>query len=356
MNDIQKFFFLALLVTLGILVYLLSPVLTPFITAAILAYMADPLADRLEALGLPRTLAVSLVFVTLSGLALLALFILIPLVQQQVILFANTIPAYLAYVKQHLLPWLQAQFGIDPQMLDLETLEKSIQADWRSATGVVGKLMLSITKSGIIIGNLFMNLTIIAVVTFYLLRDWDRLVAAVRELFPRRIEPTVSLLARESDEVLGAFLRGQLLVMLGLGIIYSSGLAIIGLDLALLIGMLAGVVSFVPYLGFIIGIVVAGIAALMQFHDLTHLLYVLAVFGVGQVLESVLLTPLLVGDRIGLHPVAVIFAVLAGGQLFGFVGVLLALPVSAVIAVILRYMHKRYRESDLYAMQKEEGT
>ncbi len=356
MNDIQKFFFLALLVTLGILVYLLSPVLTPFITAAILAYMADPLADRLEALGLPRTLAVSLVFVTLSGLALLALFILIPLVQQQVILFANTIPAYLAYVKQHLLPWLQAQFGIDPQMLDLETLEKSIQADWRSATGVVGKLMLSITKSGIIIGNLFMNLTIIAVVTFYLLRDWDRLVAAVRELFPRRIEPTVSLLARESDEVLGAFLRGQLLVMLGLGIIYSSGLAIIGLDLALLIGMLAGVVSFVPYLGFIIGIVVAGIAALMQFHDLTHLLYVLAVFGVGQVLESVLLTPLLVGDRIGLHPVAVIFAVLAGGQLFGFVGVLLALPVSAVIAVILRYMHKRYRESDLYAMQKEERT
>ena len=148
--------------------------------------------------------------------------------------------------------------------------------------------------------------------------------------------------------MLGAFLRGQLLVMLGLAIIYSTGLWLVGLDVALLIGFMAGLVSFVPYLGFIVGIVVATLAALVQFQDATHLLYVAIVFGVGQIIEGTVLTPLLVGDRIGLHPVAVIFAVLAGGQLFGFLGVLLALPVAAVLMVLVRHAHSRYKTSVLY--------
>jgi predicted PurR-regulated permease PerM len=189
---------------------------------------------------------------------------------------------------------------------------------------------------------------LIIVVTFYLLRDWDVLVGRVRELLPRKTEPVIVQLAQQSDEVLGAFLRGQLLVMLSLAIVYTSGLMIIGLDLALLIGMMAGLVSFVPYLGFIVGIAAAIIAALFQFQEIMPLLYIAIVFGIGQMLEGMLLTPLLVGDRIGLHPVVVIFAVLAGGQLFGFVGVLLALPVAAVIAVVLRYLHAEYKKSALY--------
>jgi predicted PurR-regulated permease PerM len=172
--------------------------------------------------------------------------------------------------------------------------------------------------------------------------------AQLRNLLPRRIEPVIVGLARESDEVLGAFLRGQFVVMLALGGIYSLGLFIIGLDFSLLIGMLAGLVSFVPYLGLIVGIVVAGIAALIQFQEFWPLLPVIGVFGIGQLIEGMLLTPLLVGDRIGLHPVAVIFAVLVGGHLFGFFGVLLALPVAAIIMVLLRHTHDEYLNSVLY--------
>jgi predicted PurR-regulated permease PerM len=165
---------------------------------------------------------------------------------------------------------------------------------------------------------------------------------------PRKQAPLIKKLATECDDVLSEFLRGQLLVMFSLGIIYTIGLWIAGLEFALLIGMLAGLVSFVPYLGFVVGIIVAGIAALVQFNDVIHIIYILIVFGIGQAIESMVLSPWLVGERIGLHPVAVIFAVMAGGQLFGFFGVLLALPVAAVIVVLLRYLHGRYLDSSLY--------
>jgi predicted PurR-regulated permease PerM len=196
--------------------------------------------------------------------------------------------------------------------------------------------------------NWLINLLLIPVVTFYLLRDWDILVARIQGLLPRRIEPVVVNLVKESNEVLGAFLRGQFLVMLALGTIYSLGLTVIGLDFALLIGMLAGLLSFIPYLGFIVGVISAGIASLLQFYDLIHLLLVIVVFGIGQLIESMLLTPKLVGDCIGLHPVAVIFAVLAGGHLFGFFGILLALPAAAVIMVLLRHTHDEYLRSMFY--------
>jgi predicted PurR-regulated permease PerM len=203
----------------------------------------------------------------------------------------------------------------------------------------------SVTKSGLSIIAWLGNLVLIPVVTFYLLRDWDILIARIHELLPKQYKSVITKLAKESDQTLSAFLRGQFLVMLVLGLMYSIGLWFIGLELALLIGMMAGLVSFVPYLGFILGIVAASIAMLLQTHELFQLLPVLIVFGIGQVLEGMLLTPLLVGDKIGLHPVAVIFAILAGGQLFGFVGILLALPVAAVIAVVLRHMHGEYRAS-----------
>ncbi len=189
---------------------------------------------------------------------------------------------------------------------------------------------------------------LVPVVTFYLLRDWDVMIAKVRGVLPRAWEPTAVALARECDEVVSAFIRGQLLVMLALGFCYTLGLMLVGLDLALLIGVLAGLASIVPYLGLVLGVAAAAVAALVQFGDWVPLVWVALVFVLSQMLEGMYLTPKLVGDRIGLHPVVVIFAVMAGGQLFGFTGVLLALPVSAVIMVLLRHVHERYRASRYY--------
>jgi len=196
---------------------------------------------------------------------------------------------------------------------------------------------------------------LIPVVTFYLLRDWDKLVEGIRASIPRKIEPTVSALTREIDEVLGAFIRGQLMVMLALGLIYALGLWLVDLDLAFIIGMAAGLLSIVPYLGTFVGVVAAVIAAVFQFQDLLHTVLVLAVFSVGQSLESMVLTPKLVGDRIGLHPVAVIFAVLAGGQLFGFLGILLALPAASALNVLFLHLNAQYRQSDLYGKDSAEA-
>jgi predicted PurR-regulated permease PerM len=344
----NRWFWLLSILVSGVLVYLLAPVLTPFIVAAILAYIGDPLVDRLESYKLPRTLAVVIVFIVLTLFAVIALLVLIPLLEHQFVVLGKKIPGYIDVIQTRFIPWINTHFDLGMQ-LDMETLKTSLQAHWKEAGSIAKTMVGYITHSGALLAGWLANLVLIPVVTFYLLRDWDILVARIHELLPRKSEPVVSQLARSSDDVLGAFLRGQLLVMLALSAIYTIGLWFAGLDLALLIGMLAGLVSFVPYLGFIVGIVVAGIAALLQFHDAIHLVYIAIVFGIGQALEGMLLTPMLVGDRIGLHPVAVIFAVLAGGQLFGFVGVLLALPVAAVIAVILRYMHDRYKDSALYS-------
>ena len=207
----------------------------------------------------------------------------------------------------------------------------------------------TVSGSGLAILGWLANLFLIPVLTFYLLRDWDHLVAGIQRLLPRRSEAVWVRLARESDEVLGAFLRGQMLVMFLLGVIYTTGLWVVGLDFALLIGMVAGLVSFVPYLGLIVGIVIAGIGSVLQSQGIADLPWVILVFVVGQLLEGTVLTPRLVGERVGLHPVAVIFAVMAGGQLYGFFGILLALPVAAVAMVMLRYVLQRYRASGLYA-------
>ena len=215
-------------------------------------------------------------------------------------------------------------------------------------------LLSKVTTSSLAFLGWLANMLLIPVVTFYLLRDWDILVAKLRGLLPRKNEALTVQLIGECHEVLGAFMRGQLLVMLALGIVYAAGLMAIGLELGLLIGLLAGLASLVPYMGFIVGIGAALVAGLFQFGPDFFLLFaIVAVFGIGQLLESTLLTPLLVGDRIGLHPVAVIFAILAGGQLFGFTGVLLALPVAAVIMVLLRHLHQMYKESNMYGQQDE---
>jgi len=348
MSDSQKWLLLIATAAVGLLLYLLAPILTPFVAGAILAYIGDPLADRLEARGLSRTGSVVSVFVGLSLLFLLLSLFLVPLLQNQLSLLVHSLPGYIDWLQQRAVPWLQKRLGGYAPALDLAALKGYIHTHWQAAGGVAAGLLGVLSRSGVTVVGWLANLLLIPVVTFYLLRDWDRLMARLRALLPRRVEPVVVQLARSSDEVLGAFLRGQLMVMLALGVIYATGLWLAGLDLALLLGMVAGLVSFVPYLGFIVGIIAAGISAVFQFHDLLHLVYVAMVFGVGQAAEGFLLTPLLVGEKIGLHPVAVIFAVLAGGQLFGFFGVLVALPVAAVVAVLLRYVHERYLHSGLY--------
>ncbi len=340
---------LALLAGGGGLIYLLAPVLTPFIAAALLAYLGDPVADWLEDRRLSRTLAVVLVFSGIFiGLTLVAL-VLIPLLEGQIRGLLERLPGYLSAVQQTLLPKLADLLGMEPaQLLDVEALRQTLSQHWRQAGGLLAGVLGTVSRSGLAVLGWLVNLVLIPVVTFYLLRDWDRLMEHLRALMPRRMEATLVDLAKQADEVLGAFLRGQFLVMLALGVVYSTGLWLLGLELSLLLGMLAGMVSFVPYLGFIVGIIAAGVAAYMQFHDWLPLLWVAAVFGVGQALESIWLTPRLVGDRIGLHPVAVIFSVMAGGQLFGFLGVLLALPVASVVMVLVRHLHRRYLNSSLY--------
>ena len=207
------------------------------------------------------------------------------------------------------------------------------------------------SRSGFAMVAWVINLALLPILAYYFLRDWDKLVERVASMIPRNHIEVVTRLARESNDVLGAFIRGQIVVMIALGIVYAAGLSLVGLNLGLLIGLVAGLISFIPYLGATTGVVMAVLAALVQSQgfDLQLLVLVGVVFTVGQLLESYVLTPRIVGDKIGLHPVAVIFAVMAGGQLFGFLGMLLALPAAAVINVLLRYAHQRYRQSELYA-------
>ncbi|MGR8931472.1 MAG: AI-2E family transporter [Gammaproteobacteria bacterium] len=353
MSDSQKWLVLAFVILVACLLYLLSPILMPFVMSAVLAYLGDPLVDKLETLyyrqlRLGRTGAVVVVFTGIILLATAIMLVLIPTVEYQVGQFIDKLPDYFRWLNNSVVPSLQKYFGKGIQPLKTDQLISLIRQHWQESTAITQNFLKSVSHSGAVILGWLMNLVLIPVITFYLLRDWDDLVAKVHDLFPRRAAATVGRLAGEVDDVLGAFLRGQFYVMLALGLIYSLGLLLVGLDLALLIGMTAGLISFVPYMGAIVGIGMAFIAAFLQYHDAIHLVLVMLVFAVGQSLESMLLTPWLVGNKIGLHPVAVIFAVLAGGQLFGFLGVLLALPIASVIMVLLRHVHERYTGSDFY--------
>lgn len=354
MSESQKWMLLSIALLIGWLFYLLSPILMPFLVAAFLGYLGDPLVDRLEAKKLSRTLAVTIVFVFFSTLLFAMLLLLVPLLENQLLALLDKLPGFIDFIQSKVLPYLLSFSGLDAQQgIDFSGVKIAIRENWQSIGGLAGQVVNSISQSGLLIVAWLTNLVLIPVIAFYFMRDWDILVDKIAHLVPRHIEPLVSRLAKESDEVLAAFLRGQLLVMACLGAIYSVGLWVAGLELALLVGLLAGLVSFVPYLGFIVGILAAVIASLMQLHDMSLLIPIAVVFGVGQLIESMLLTPLLVGDRIGLHPVAVIFAIMVGGQLFGFVGVLVALPVSAVIMVLLRYLYQTYVSSGLYGIKEQ---
>ncbi|MCP5143836.1 MAG: AI-2E family transporter [Gammaproteobacteria bacterium] len=347
MTDSQKWLVLAGIVLTGWLIFLLRPVLMPFMVAALLAYLGDPLVDRLELRKLSRTTSVLVVFIAMFFIGLLMLLVMIPVMEQQIVTLVNSVPKAMNMLREQVAVHASRlnEWGL---AVDLDAIQETITSHWQEIGVVATDLLRQLTRSGQVVLGWVAYLLLVPVVTFYLLRDWDLLVARIDDLLPRRIEPTVRRLAVECDQVLAEFLRGQLTVMLALAAVYIVGLWVVGLDLAFAIGLIAGLVSFVPYLGVIIGVVLAALAAIVQYHDVIHLVGALVVFGIGQVLEGMVLSPLLVGDRIGLHPVAVMFAVMAGGQLFGFVGVLLALPVAAVIVVLLRHVHQGYLDSDLY--------
>ncbi|MDD4904863.1 MAG: AI-2E family transporter, partial [Methylobacter tundripaludum] len=255
MTDSQKWLVFAFISGSAWLVYLLAPVLMPFAFAAMLAYLGDPLTDKLETYQLSRTKAVLVVFSVMTLVFVLVLLLLVPLLEYQVEHFVSNLPAYVAWLNETVIPWTQRRFHLGIRPVNLNQIINLVKSHWEQAGGIAATLMSSVSHSGGVIAEWLMNLLLIPVVTFYLLRDWDGLIAKVHDLLPRRVAPTATKLAGEVDTVLAAFVRGQFYVMLALGGIYSIGLWMTGLDVALLIGMLAGLVSFVPYLGSIVGIV-----------------------------------------------------------------------------------------------------
>lgn len=331
-------------------VWLLSPILSPFVLGALLGWLGDPLVDRLERSGRSRNAAVILVFTAMTLVLVLFLLLLVPMIRDQIQTLVAAIPSYRGWVLATAMPWLEARTGIDiSSWLDFSRLFDLIRENWDRAGGFASTALGYLSRSGFALVAFAANVVLLPVVTFFALRDWDLLVAKVASLVPRDHLATVRRLATESSDVLGGFLRGQFLVMLILGAMYGVGLWLVGLDLGLLIGIIAGLLTFVPYVGPASGVVMGCVAALVQFGTWQHVAGVLVVFGLGQLIESYWLTPKMVGDRIGLHPVAVIFAVMAGGTLFGFLGMLIALPCAAIANVLLRFAEERYTHSRLYA-------
>jgi predicted PurR-regulated permease PerM len=329
------------------LLHWLGGILTPFLVGAILAYFGSPLVTWAQRHRIPRTLGTLLVILVILLLVLALLLVLIPLVQTEVSQVVRRVPELAANLYAHLAPWLRDTLGIEIS-LDLASVKELITENLDSAEALTLKFLSGVKAGGTLVLGILINLALIPVVMFYLLRDWDRIVARVDGLLPRRWLPRVRQIAREIDRVLAEFLRGQLAVMGVLAVYYSIGLWIAGLQFALPIGILTGLLVFIPYVGFGLGLVLGVLAALLQWSGWPGFFAVLAVYGVGQLLENYVLVPFLVGDRIGLHPLAVIFALLAFGELFGFAGVLMALPVSAALLVGLRHLRQTYVASDLY--------
>jgi len=335
-------------IALGAVIWVLSPILAPFLAAAILAYIFNPLVSRLEEKGVPRAIGtVAAVLLLIFAVALL-LVIVLPLFYKEVAQLTQLIPGFIEHLKSKVVPWVNTKLGIEIA-LDPSSFRQFMQENLSDAGGIAKRVFAGVGSGGLAVVGLLVNLALIPIVFFYVLRDWPILLNNVDELIPRRYHVSVTEFAAEIDAVLSEFLRGQLLVMVIMSVFYVVGLWAVGLKFSLPVGLITGLLVFVPYLGVGLGMVLGTIAAVMQFDDAIYgVAVVWAVFGAGQVIESFFVTPKYVGERIGLHPLAVIFALLAFGQVFGFFGVLLALPASAAILVALRHSSARYRRSDLF--------
>ncbi|MCL7751468.1 AI-2E family transporter [Guyparkeria hydrothermalis] len=339
--------------------YFLLPILSPFVVGFIIAYLFNPVVTRLDRHGISRTWGTSLIFLVGALLLLVGLIALIPVLIEQTARLVRVFPQLLDIVQQRVIPWVNQTIGVE---LHVGQLRDLLVKHGETIGKMLADGLSNVSTTGTAVFVAVMNLLLIPVIAFYLLRDWPRVVERIEQMLPRHRAGTIVELARESDQMLGNFLRGQLAVMIANGVTYSIGLTLIGLNTGIAIGLFAGLVSFVPYLGTITGVALALIAMYIQADSIWPLLLVLGVFGVGQVLETVAWQPRFVGNEIGMHPVAVIFAVMAGGQLFGFFGILLALPVSAVLIVLgehalIAYQQSRYyRGRDARALPPGDGS
>ena len=329
------------------LFYLLSPILTPFAIAAVFAYISDPAVNGLVARRVPRTAAVLLVIVTLGIVLLLGFLIVVPLVYREAVILIARLPDLMERLNTEIVPMLNARLGLEVQ-LDLSALKNWVSSNRDQATDLIPILLSKAGQGGMALVAVATNLVLVPIVMFYLLQEWPRIIAAIKDTLPRPLLPRTLKIVGDIDSVLSEFLRGQLSVMLLLASFYSLGLWMAGLKFALPVGVITGLLAFIPFVGFGGGLLLAIMAALLQGEGWSPLIGVAVVFGIGQVLESYVLTPYLVGERIGLHPLAVIFALMAFGQLFGFVGMLVALPASAAILVGLRELRQEWLASPVY--------
>jgi len=334
------------LAILGLL-YLLGPILSPFLLAGILAYICSPPVAWLERHRLPRPVAVLLVIFLLAGILVVLGLILLPLLTEEAQQLAIRLPEIIALINQNWMSWFREHFGIQ-FTLDPASFSKLMLDNRDSVQMIAQKLFESLKIGGIALFGVIANLVLTPVVMFYLLDDWRLVLSRLDHAIPRLWYDKTLQIAHQVDAVLAEFLRGQLAVMLLLAAYYSAGLSLAGINFALPVGIFTGLLVFVPYLGYASGLVMALLVAILQFAGTGPIFAVLVVYALGQALESFILTPWLVGKRIGLHPLAVIFALLAFGQLFGFVGVLLALPVSAALLVGLREVSRLYLASRFY--------
>lgn len=334
--------------------YLLKPVVVPFVAAFLVAYLFSPLVNVLHRIGLARWLSISIVFIGIGIVVTLVMWYLVPLVWQQLMYARDSIPAGIHWINYTFLPWLSDSFNLVPMEIDTDQIS-SVVMDYvqtNYSADSIQAMLLKLAQSGLNFIQIGGTIVLIPIIAFYFLLDWDRMLDSLRRLIPRPYEKTTLTIVSECHSVLGAFVKGQFLVMVLLGVVYAVGLQLIGLEIGLIIGMIAGLCSIIPYLGFAVGIIAAVIATFFQFGiDWWQLVLVGIVFMVGQAVEGYILQPFLLGDKIGLSPVAVVFAVLAGAQLAGFLGMLIALPVAAVIVVLLRHIREYYEHTPFYGDQ-----
>ena len=343
----QTIFWISAWLVLFILLYLLGSILTPFVAAAILAYALNPGVDRLERLRIPRVLGVIIVILIFLSAVLALVLIVVPVLKKEAPLLRDQSPIMLDRVNDFAGPKLR-EMGYKGE-LDSTGIKKLLTEQLStSSEAIIDAVLASAKIGGTAILGWLATVILVPVVLFYLLLDWHKLVQRVQNAVPRRWLPRTTDMFSEVDLLMAQYLRGQLLVMLVLAVYYSAALAIAGFDVALPVGIITGLLVFIPYLGFGLGLILALIAAILQFHGWYGLVAVALIYGFGQILESFVLTPRLVGERIGLNPLAVIFALMAFGQFFGFTGVLLALPCSAILMVAFKHLRASYLESSFY--------
>lgn len=341
-----RFWLIAFAIFAGLL-WLLKPVLLPFVAGLVIAYFLNPAVNVLAKRKIPRWLGSFLVLTGFILFAVLLLLLLFPLVQSQLSALISALPGYIAILREQVIPWAESWAEkLSPE--DVNRLQEAASQFAGSAAEWAGNAFKKILSEGAALFNMIALAIVTPVVAFFVLRDWTKLTIAIDRMIPRRYYELIKAELAEIDRALSGFIRGQALVCLTLGIIYSVGLKLAGLQYGITVGIIAGVLSFVPYVGSSFMLIASLLLAFVQFDNFMDIGKVLLVYVIGQVLEGYVLTPKLVGDRVGLHPVWIIFAIFVGGSLLGFLGVVIAVPVAAIIGVLVRFALRLYRMSSLY--------